>query len=779
MASSTAPPVRSTGPGELSPAPALGSEGTDEGEPIRLTSVDSAKAELGDSTHSETPAAILPARRSKPHDQTQPASERPANMPVIPKLPAVTPLRDPTELNNAPVVECPSAVAAPSRPVKPKELILEPPTTASALVPESEAQPNPGLFGTPTSTAAAPGISAPSTQGLEQPAQVGTVAPAATTSPPMSTVGALRAAGSAPEQAAAQTPPANPPVLNLEVIPASATPGVSVPSSEPSTRVSAPRTLDESPASTKPQTAAQLAPINPPLTNTPSLAVADTGIPADQKAGEPAPPALAMIASTPAPSRATTPVQDDVADQALSGPPGSPIPTQPGEVPHRETEAITQVAASLPGSPGVVDELPPLPPDLGQTGTLTPNRSSESATQNYPGSRARTEASNDLSALPGESTETTSASPIISSGVVAQAGPNTPQVGGLPLSGEPTFASERATRLENEDSTKGNPLTGQSGPTVTQPSSKTESLAGMETQSGPLPAATGSPNQPSETLPAADELPALPGATTATSNSGSDQPYPTINPNLESQVPTRSSVDTSTTSSAAGAQARNTSSAESSGELVLPDRLPLASSLRPEQQREVEEIARRQEDELRQRLQTPTQGTPLSRENTNPSDLRTQTQLDISRAPSPAEARPIKAIPVPEDWVPLAPRNWAPQRKYWAAAATCHLPLYFQDPVLERYGHSIEQFVGPAGRFLTYPVDDPTQSTQRNQIFQPLFSWGLFGLQIIAWPYNLIMDPPWEAQYDLGYYRPGDNIPTDLYWLPLHGYGPPLHGNSY
>ena len=180
---------------------------------------------------------------------------------------------------------------------------------------------------------------------------------------------------------------------------------------------------------------------------------------------------------------------------------------------------------------------------------------------------------------------------------------------------------------------------------------------------------------------------------------------------------------------------------------------------------------------LRRRQQ---QAQPSARgRDTIVSDLRAQTQLDISRAPSPAEARPIKAIPVPEDWVPLPPRTWAAQRKYWAAAATCHLPLYFQDPVLERYGHSVEQFVGPVGRYLTYPLDDPTQSTQRNQILQPFFSWGLFCFQIAALPYNVIMDPPWEAQYDLGYYRPGDNVPTDTYWLPLHGYGPPLRGSNY
>ena len=190
----------------------------------------------------------------------------------------------------------------------------------------------------------------------------------------------------------------------------------------------------------------------------------------------------------------------------------------------------------------------------------------------------------------------------------------------------------------------------------------------------------------------------------------------------------------------------------------------------------MEIIVRKQEDELRRK--PPAQPLAPTRD-TIVSDLRAQTQLDISRAPSPAEARTIKAIPVPEDWVPLPPRNWAPQRKYWAAAATCHLPLYFQDPVLERYGHSVEQFVGPIGRYLTYPVDDPTQSTQRNQILQPFFSAGLFGLQIAALPYNVLMDPPWEAQYDLGYYRPGDSIPTDTYWLPLHGYGPRCAASNY
>ncbi len=163
------------------------------------------------------------------------------------------------------------------------------------------------------------------------------------------------------------------------------------------------------------------------------------------------------------------------------------------------------------------------------------------------------------------------------------------------------------------------------------------------------------------------------------------------------------------------------------------------------------------------------------------TDLRTQTQtqVDISRAPSPAEARPIRAIPVPEDWVPLGRREWSAQRKYWAAAATCHMPLYFQDPMLERYGHSVEQYFGPLGRYMSYPVDNHTQSTQRQQMAQPFFSVGLFLWQVATWPYALVVDPPWEAQYDLGYWRPGDAIPTDLYYQPLHGMGPPFVGRNY
>lgn len=241
------------------------------------------------------------------------------------------------------------------------------------------------------------------------------------------------------------------------------------------------------------------------------------------------------------------------------------------------------------------------------------------------------------------------------------------------------------------------------------------------------------------------------------------------------------------------------------------------SLLSPETRRQVEEMARRQRMDMRGGSQSDREGMlgrglPLTGgglegfgENRPSSAMGTfpeapvgsaasaydygygpgsggqpaETRIELPRPPSPTEPRPIRSIPVPEEYVSHAGRTWAPSRKVWAAAATCHGPLYFQDAVLERYGQSVEQAMGPAGRFLSYPIDDPKESNLRMQIAQPFYSIGLFGAQVASWPVRMLLDPPWEAEYDLGYYRPGDRIPADTYYLPRHGYGPPLQGRNY
>jgi hypothetical protein len=139
----------------------------------------------------------------------------------------------------------------------------------------------------------------------------------------------------------------------------------------------------------------------------------------------------------------------------------------------------------------------------------------------------------------------------------------------------------------------------------------------------------------------------------------------------------------------------------------------------------------------------------------------------------------MRRIPVPEEFVRLGAREWDPNRKYWAAAGTCHMTLYFQDPVLERYGQGVEQSLGPVGRYFSYPLDDPRQSNQRNQILQPFYSMAKFCFQVGTLPYKVLMDPPWEAEYDLGYYRPGDRIPPDTIMITPYGVGPPLKGRNY
>ena len=201
------------------------------------------------------------------------------------------------------------------------------------------------------------------------------------------------------------------------------------------------------------------------------------------------------------------------------------------------------------------------------------------------------------------------------------------------------------------------------------------------------------------------------------------------------------------------------------------------SFLTPRHRQEIEKLAQRSSDSPagdRASAANPT-GDPNALTGPNQGSTR----LELQRAPSPTEARPIRRIPVPEEIVPLGRRDWNPNRKYWAASGTCHMILYFQDPALERYGQGVEQSLGTRGRYFSYPLDDPKQSNQRNQILQPFYSIGKFCFQVGTLPYKLVVDPPWEAEYDLGYYRPGDKIPKDTLMITPTGIGPPLKGRNY
>ncbi len=82
-----------------------------------------------------------------------------------------------------------------------------------------------------------------------------------------------------------------------------------------------------------------------------------------------------------------------------------------------------------------------------------------------------------------------------------------------------------------------------------------------------------------------------------------------------------------------------------------------------------------------------------------------------------------------------APRQLDPILYQWQASNLYHYPLYFEDPSLERYGHS------------------------HDELLQPLVSIGRFGFQLGGLPYQMTIDPVCKKRYSLGWYRPGECAP--------------------
>ena len=89
-------------------------------------------------------------------------------------------------------------------------------------------------------------------------------------------------------------------------------------------------------------------------------------------------------------------------------------------------------------------------------------------------------------------------------------------------------------------------------------------------------------------------------------------------------------------------------------------------------------------------------------------------------------------------------RQSSPTVYQWAPTNFWHYPLYFQDPSLERYGH-------------TY-----------HPVVQPFASTGLFATQLVGLPYQMTLHPVHSKQYALGYYRPGECAPKKHYAIPFN-----------
>ncbi|MEZ6034541.1 MAG: hypothetical protein R3C17_15700 [Planctomycetaceae bacterium] len=89
-------------------------------------------------------------------------------------------------------------------------------------------------------------------------------------------------------------------------------------------------------------------------------------------------------------------------------------------------------------------------------------------------------------------------------------------------------------------------------------------------------------------------------------------------------------------------------------------------------------------------------------------------------------------------------RQTSPAVLQWAPTNLYHYPLYFEDPALERYGH-------------TY-----------HPVVQPFASAGRFATQLAGIPYQMTLHPVCSREYTLGYYRPGECAPKKHYQIPFN-----------
>jgi hypothetical protein len=91
----------------------------------------------------------------------------------------------------------------------------------------------------------------------------------------------------------------------------------------------------------------------------------------------------------------------------------------------------------------------------------------------------------------------------------------------------------------------------------------------------------------------------------------------------------------------------------------------------------------------------------------------------------------------------LEPRQFTETTMTFKASGSCHKPLYFEEPQLERYGHEW----GP--------------------VVQPVISTANFVKNVAVLPYKIGIHPVNECQYPLGYYRPGECAPWTVGPVPI------------
>ena len=102
---------------------------------------------------------------------------------------------------------------------------------------------------------------------------------------------------------------------------------------------------------------------------------------------------------------------------------------------------------------------------------------------------------------------------------------------------------------------------------------------------------------------------------------------------------------------------------------------------------------------------------------------------------------------------PFPERAFPAMVKEWDAPNFFHYPLYFEDPALERYGHTHASCCCCCSCC---------------PLIQPVASIARFSTQLLFLPYQMTIDPPCREVYTLGWYRPGECAPKLHYQVPLN-----------
>ena len=131
-------------------------------------------------------------------------------------------------------------------------------------------------------------------------------------------------------------------------------------------------------------------------------------------------------------------------------------------------------------------------------------------------------------------------------------------------------------------------------------------------------------------------------------------------------------------------------------------------------------------------------GDPLHRKITEIQPFHDYIPSDIERATGVV---PVELDPPSQ---PYQERNLTERVFTWEASNLYHMPLYFDDPTLERYGHT------------------------HHELVQPFVSTARFGVQLFGLPYSTAIDPICKKRYTLGFYRPGECVPYLYHQVPLN-----------